>query len=127
MKLPSIPIPTLKYVDIVKYLAILIVLALGVWGIFRAGEIHVQTKWDIAKVETEKEIAELRANQGKVTERVVIKYVDRVNTVKVKGDTIVQYVDRYITKEDDANCIIPNKFIAIHDAAVQNKLKEDQK
>ena len=98
-----------------------------IYGIYHAGEKHIQDKWDLANIKTQQEIAELKAKSGQVTEKIVIQYVDRIKTVQVKGDTIVKYTTKYITKESDAACVIPNNFILLHDAAVKNIVPEEAK
>ena len=91
-----------------------------VYGIYHAGQKNVQAKWDAANLKTEQQIAELKAKSEQVTEKIVVQYVDKIKEVKIKGDTIVKYSTKYITKEADNNCIIPNNFILLHDAAVDN-------
>jgi hypothetical protein len=103
-----------------KYIAI-IAATLGIlFAVYSHGKSVVQAEWDAANAIAEKEIAELRARSTDVTVQEVIKYVDRVETVKVKGDTITIYVKEFITAEDDAKCIIPNNFILFHDLAARN-------
>jgi len=117
---------------VIKY-AIWVVISGGisfmglVYGIYHAGQKSIQTKWDAANLKTEQQIAELKAKSEKVTEKIVIEYVDRVKEVKIKGDTIVKYTTKYITKESDAKCTIPNNFILLHDAAVDNVVPKEPK
>lgn len=47
----------------------------------------------------------------------VIRYVDRVETIRVKGDTIIREVPRYVPVEADAACTVPAGFVRLHDAA----------
>lgn len=47
----------------------------------------------------------------------VTKYVDRVQTIRVKGDTIVKEIPRYVTVEADAACTVPGGFVRLHDTA----------
>lgn len=89
-------------------------------GSYFAGRSHVQEAWDLQKAKDDKIIAELKANQGKETVRIVTQYVDRIKVVKEKGETIVQYVDKWITKENDAACILPKSFVVLHDSAAKN-------
>lgn len=47
----------------------------------------------------------------------VTQYVDRVQTIKVKGDTIIKEVPRYVPAQADAACTVPVGFVRMHDAA----------
>lgn len=105
-----------------KYVAIGISLLAAIFLIFRAGENHIQAKWDKENLQTEKQIAELKDKANQITVKTEIQYVDRVKIVTIKGATITQYVDRYITPTEDQNCIIPKNFILLHDSAVTNTL-----
>lgn len=107
-----------------KYTGTIILMLLAMYAIFRAGENKVQGEWDAANEKTRQEIAELQIAATEASNQVEIKYIDRVNTVVLKGKTITQYVDRYITVENDAQCIIPNNFVVIHDAAARNIVPE---
>jgi hypothetical protein len=109
----------------VKPLVIVVAIAGALGGAYWKGRVDVQVKWDLAKAVTDKEIADLKVNQGKVTIQTITKWRDRVKTVEVKGDTITKYVDKYITKEADAKCVIPNNAVLIHDLAAKNKLPEE--
>lgn len=62
--------------------------------------------------------------QGKVTERVVTKYVDRVVTVREKGDTIIRRVPVYVTAQDDSNCTINNGFVRLWNDANTGQVSE---
>lgn len=103
-----------------KYIAIALAVLALVFAIFRTGEAHIQSKWDAANAIAEKEVAELKAKANQVTVTEVIKYVDRVETVKVKGDTVTVYVDKFISPAEDAKCIIPSNFVLFHDLAAKN-------
>lgn len=103
-----------------KYIAIIVAVLGLLFAVYSHGKSVVQTEWDAANAIAEKEIAELKAKATDVTVREVIKYVDRVETVKVKGDTVTVYVDKFITPAEDAKCIIPNNFVLFHDLAAKN-------
>lgn len=90
----------------------------GHWR-FNAGQADIQSKWDAQKAKDAAEIARLRLESGKVTERVVTKYVDRVQTIKVKGDTIVQKVPVYISRDLPE---LPPAFRWLHDHAAQGAI-----
>lgn len=47
----------------------------------------------------------------------VTRYVDRVQTIQVKGDTIIKEIPRYVPVQADAACAVPVGFVRLHDAA----------
>lgn len=55
-------------------------------------------------------VLEKKVIQHEITERVVTKYVDKIQIIKQKGDTIIQRIPTYITRNDDAKCTIPDSF-----------------
>lgn len=59
--------------------------------------------------------AQLDSTDAGVVE--VTKYVDRVQTVYVKGETIVKEIPRYVPAQADAACTVPGGFVRLHDAA----------
>ena len=91
-----------------------------VYGIYHAGEKHIQDKWDAANIKTEQEIKDLKDKADAATGKIEIQYVDRDKIIVQKGDTVIKYVEKYITKESDAKCVIPKNFILLHDAAALN-------
>lgn len=104
----------------IKILCILL-LTIGSWALGSS------TEKDKYTLELEKQkvyIAELENNANKKTIEVVTKYVETVKVVKEKGEAIREQVPVYITKEDNARCIIPDGFIVMHDSAVQNTVPE---
>ncbi|MDB0529703.1 hypothetical protein LBW56_23835 [Ralstonia solanacearum] len=67
----------------------------------------------------EKTVTDLRgqlkgAQGGTVT---VTQYVDRVQTIRLKGDTIIKEIPRYVPIQADAACAVPRGFVRLHDAA----------
>lgn len=69
------------------------------------------------------ENAQLRAafEQGQelgiVRDRVVTKYVDRVQVIEKAGQTIIKQVPVYVSAEADRACTVPAGFVRLHDAA----------
>lgn len=74
-----------------------------------------ERKERIAKAEVVALKADLQTEAGK--ERIVIRYVDRVQEVRTVGATIVREVPRYVTVEADRACVVPVGFVQLHDAA----------
>ncbi len=54
------------------------------------------------------------AQGGTVT---VTRYVDRVQTIRLKGDTIIKEIPRYVPVQADASCVVPRGFVRLHDNA----------
>ncbi|WP_213159219.1 hypothetical protein [Pseudomonas aeruginosa] len=53
---------------------------------------------------------------GVVRDRVVTKYVDRVQVVEKVGRTIIKEVPVYVSAEADRACTVPAGFVRLHDA-----------
>lgn len=81
---------------------------------YNAGQADIQTKWDESLERGRAEVERLKTEAGKVTVKVETKYVDRIQTVRVKGDTIVQKVPVYISRELPE---LPGAWRVWHDAA----------
>jgi hypothetical protein len=56
-------------------------------------------------------------NGAKASERIVTKYVDRVQVIHQRGATITREVPVYVTPQADAACTLPLGFARVHDAA----------
>lgn len=105
-----------------QYIINVLILALSVFAIYWYGGHVVQVKWDAEKKLIAEQNAAKKDESVKVTEKIVIKYVDRVKVIKEKGDEIVKYVDRYVSKEDDANCVVPYGVIRMYDDAIKGNV-----
>ena len=81
------------------------------------GSANVQAKWDADKVQVEALLATERTRQAVVTVETVTRFVDRVRIVKEKAQTITREVPVYVTAQADADCVINNGFVRVHDAA----------
>lgn len=62
----------------------------------------------------------VQAKQVLVTERVVKRYIDRVQTIKEKGDAIIKEIPVYVTPKDDDACRINNGYLRLHNAAASD-------
>ena len=91
-----------------------------IYGIYHAGEKHIQDKWDKEKIEVAAKIKELEDKANAATAKIEIQYVDRDRIIYEKGETVTKYVNKYITVTEDAKCIIPKNAILLHDAAAKN-------
>ena len=104
-----------------RTLALFLAVVLVVLGIALAG-VWLTDRYKAANKradDAEKTVASLRSQIDSTDAGVVevIKYVDRVKTVYVKGDTIIKEVPRYVPAEADAACTVPVGFVRLHDAA----------
>ncbi|BAQ72944.1 signal peptide protein [Pseudomonas sp. Os17] len=57
---------------------------------------------------------------GRVKEKVVVEYVDRVVKVYQAGATITKEVPIYVSKAADNACVVPGGFVRVHDAGAAN-------
>ncbi|MHB0992636.1 MAG: hypothetical protein ACYC0M_15365 [Burkholderiales bacterium] len=84
------------------------------------GDKHVQAAWDAAKAQQAASIAQVKAAQAKVSAQVVIKYIDRVRTIRVRGATIIKEVPKYVTQADNSKCSVNNGSVIVLNAASTN-------
>lgn len=68
----------------------------------------------------ERDVARQERDSARNNVRIVTQYVDRVQTVRVKGDTITKEIPVYVTSKADAACVIPAGFVRVHAAAAAN-------
>ncbi|WP_057395573.1 hypothetical protein, partial [Ralstonia solanacearum] len=54
----------------------------------------------------------------------VTQYVDRVQTIRLKGDTIIKEIPRYVPIQADAACVVPRGFVRLHDAAAAGSVPD---
>ncbi len=90
-------------------LLILLVVSAYLYG-WVSGSDHELTKQKIVDQAITVKVLEKKVQQAEITERVVTKYVDRIQVVKQKGETIIKQVPKYIYPTDDDNCSIPDSF-----------------
>lgn len=88
------------------------------WGHHR-GASSVQARWDAQRIAQQVALAASQAKAASVTERVVTKYVDRVQVIHERARTLIQKVPVYVSATADARCPVPAGFVRLHDAAVQ--------
>lgn len=108
--------------SLVKYGLIALATAGIIFGIYYAGGQRVQAKWDLAKAEVREKIVIQKVIEEKITEKIVVQYVDKIKEIKVKGDTIYVKVPEYITAEDNAACRINNGFVRVWNSALTNTI-----
>lgn len=104
-------------VQLAAIVALLILLLLSIIGLQsanRRAEKSDQRARD-ALVEVGMLKSDLAVEAGK--ERIVTRYVDRVQFVREVGATIIREVPRYVSIEADRACVVPVGFVRVHDAA----------
>lgn len=94
-------------------IALLVALLFGQSARHSAKDSAQQAKAAKAKVEQLQKA--LKTEAGK--EKIVIRYVDRVQIVRTVGATIVKEIPRYVTVQADRACVVPLGFVQLHDAA----------
>lgn len=105
-------IPTSFY----KYAAIAIVLASSIYWVYNKGVTNERSVW-LAKVAAEqKQVLETKVESGKVDQKVVTVYVDRVTEVIKKVEVVREKIK---TIPVVAECPLPVEFIRVHDEAVE--------
>lgn len=86
---------------------------------YAAGVRDVQGRWDAATTAQAEQDRKAEGEQAKATLITVTEYVDRVQTIRVKGDTIVQKVPVYIPSDSP---LLPGGWRLLHDAAAAGEL-----
>lgn len=94
------------------------VATLGAWATQRYQ--RAQQRADAA----ERTVASLRSQlDSTATAAVTVtRYVDRLETIRIKGDTLIKEIPRYVTPQADAARTVPVGFVRLHDAAAAGSL-----
>lgn len=93
-------------------------------GVYFEGGLQNELHW---RAEVERQTAEverINAAAQQITKEVEIQYVDRIKVVKEKTNAIIQKIPEYITEKHDADCVIPDGFRVLYNAAAKNQLPE---
>ena len=99
-------------------LVVLLLAALGM-GILTVKHRIESAEERAATAETTARRLQGELEQAALSEKVVIRYVDRVRVVREIGATITKEIPVYVTAKADAACPIPAGFVRVHDAAAQ--------
>lgn len=117
----------MPYSKIMTPLVRVLAVVLMVGGVYLYGGYGVQKYWT-GEIEKQKaEIARIEKESKQATEKIVVKYKEKIKIVKEKGNVIVQKVPEYITKESDTQCVVPNSFVMLHDSAAKNQVPDSTK
>jgi uncharacterized protein YacL len=113
-----IPIPIIYiYKTPIQIVSVLLV----VFGVYMAGSIANEEKWQLRVKEVEAKLAEAEAKGAQETVKIVERVVVQNRVIREKGQNIIQYVDREIVKYDN-KCEIPPPFIdSLNNAAARKK------
>jgi hypothetical protein len=102
--------------DILLMLAL--IAAIGGYVVIQEQRVDSETqRADHAQVTIKRLAGELDQAKGK--ERVVVRYVDRVQIVRERGATITREIPVYVTTQAESQCTVPVGFVWLHDAAAQ--------
>lgn len=100
----------------------LVVLLVGAgWKLYDLGQDHKQAEWDESVKRGKVIVDRLKANQGKVTTKIVTQTVERIKVVTEKGDEIIKRVEVFVP---DGTCELPGSFRVYHDAAADNSIPD---
>jgi hypothetical protein len=93
-------------------------------GLYMEGGISNQEKWEARVAEAKLEMAKKEVASADATVKVVTKYVTVDRIVKENGDAIVKEIPKFISKDADAQCVVPNGFVVLHDSASRNEVPD---
>ena len=102
-----------------RLLFVVLLLAAIVMGIVTVRHRIASAEARAAAAETTARRLQGELDQAALSEKVVIRYVDRVRVVREVGATITKEIPVYVTAKADAACPIPAGFVRVHDAAAQ--------
>ena len=102
-----------------RLLFVVLLLAAIVMGIVTVRHRIASAEARAAAAETTARRLQGELDQAALSEKVVIRYVDRVRVVREVGATITKEIPVYVTAQADAACPIPTGFVRVHDAAAQ--------
>jgi hypothetical protein len=100
-------------------LMLLLIVTIGGYVVLQNHRV-TSARSDAASARTEAQRLAGELGEAKLKERVVVRYVDRVQVVRERGETITKEIPVYVTAKADARCDVPAGFVSVHDAAAQN-------
>ncbi|QWF19122.1 hypothetical protein [Lysobacter capsici] len=105
-----------------RALALLLVLVALVGGfvLIENGRRHAAEE-RASRAEDARREAEATRDLALASERVVVRYVDRVQVVRANAQIITKEIPIYVTPTADAACTVPVGFVRLHDAAAANQ------
>ena len=101
------------------YIAAALGLVLSVWLVHHHG--YKQGVSDTLQAEAEA-ATHINTEQPKILERLRTIYLPAETKIKTVTKTIIKEVPVYVSKQDDARCVINNGFVRLHDSATKGEL-----
>ena len=96
-------------------------------SVYLYGGYGTEMKWRAEAAKLKADMDRKVALSEKNSKQVVTKYIEKVKVVKEKGNVIIKEVPKYITKDADANCVVPKSFVLLHDSAAKNEVPDTSK
>jgi hypothetical protein len=96
-------------------------------SVYLYGGYGTEMKWRAEAAKLKADMDRKVAEGQKETTKIVTKYVTKTKVIKEKGDVIIKEVPKFITKDADANCVIPKSFVLLHDSAAKNEVPDASK
>jgi hypothetical protein len=114
-------IPPLKpYREPVRIVSTILIIV----GIYFYGSYDNEKHWRAKAAEMQAQLDKKNTASKSASVKIVTKYVTKTKVIKEKGDVIVKEVPKYITKNADANCVIPKSFVLLHDSAAKGTVPD---
>lgn len=92
-----------------------------IFGVYFEGSLSCNREWEAKVKELEVKVAQAEAKSAQANSKIIIKYKEKVDTIKENTDENIKLIEKYITKYDDA-IVLPNSFIVLHDSASKNEV-----
>ena len=96
-------------------------------SVYLYGGYGTEMKWRAEAAKLKADMDRKVALSEQNSKQVVTKYVTKTKVIKEKGDVIIKEVPKFITKDADANCVVPKSFVLLHDSAAKNEIPDSSK
>ena len=96
-------------------------------SVYLYGGYGTEMKWRAEAAKLKADMDRKVALSEKNSKQIVTKYVTKTKVIKEKGDVIIKEVPKFITKDADANCVVPKSFVLLHDSAAKNEVPDSSK
>lgn len=93
-----------------------LVASFGGWAWFKGNEHGTQKLIDY-QAEQAREAVRIATARIQVVTVTETKWRERVKVIFKQGETIEKEVIKYVTKDDDAGCVVPAGFVSLYNAA----------
>jgi hypothetical protein len=103
-----------------KWVAVLTVFLGILWKSYALGAASVHALWDLERAQSETANAQEIARLAEIQLESTREYLALSSHLRDNTKTIIKKVPVYVTKQDDANCPIPDGFVRLHDEATGN-------